>query len=963
MSLADKHVEKPRIRPREYIKIRGANEHNLKNLDVDIPRNELVVLTGLSGSGKSSLAFDTIYAEGQRRYMESLSSYARQFLGQMEKPNVEKIEGLSPAISIDQKSTNRNPRSTVGTVTEIYDYFRLLYARIGIPHCPNCGKEIKKQSVDQMVDQIMELPEGSKIQLLAPVVRGKKGEHAKVFDRAKRSGYVRVRIDGNMYELSEEIKLDKNIKHNIEIVVDRLVVKPGIERRLTDSIESVLALTEGLLLVDVIGGEAVMFSQSFSCPDCGISISEIEPRSFSFNNPFGACPVCFGLGYKMKFDPELMIPDKRLSINDGAIQVMGWQSCTDKGSFTNAILQALSATYKFSLDTPFEELPDDIQHMLIYGGFQEVKVHYVGQRGEGVYPVTFEGIVKNVERKYRETSSDIMKQEYETFMRITPCEECKGMRLKRESLAVTVCDKNIFEITSMSVRNLSEFLQNMKLSKQQQMIGEQVLKEIRARVGFLVDVGLDYLSLSRATGSLSGGEAQRIRLATQIGSGLVGVCYILDEPSIGLHQKDNDKLLNTLKNLRDLGNSLIVVEHDEDTMLAADYVVDIGPGAGSHGGQVVAQGTAEEIMQVKESITGQYLSGRLQIPVPEMRRKPTGWLKIVGAKENNLKDITVDIPLGVMTCVTGVSGSGKSSLVNEILYKHLAKSLNRARTIPGKHKEIKGIEQLDKVIDIDQSPIGRTPRSNPATYTGVFDQIRDLFASTLDAKAKGYKKGRFSFNVKGGRCEACGGDGIIKIEMHFLPDVYVPCEVCGGKRYNRETLEVKYKGKNIYDVLDMTVEEAVPFFDNLPSIRRKIETLNDVGLSYVKLGQPSTTLSGGEAQRIKLATELSKHSTGKTIYIMDEPTTGLHFADVHKLVEILQRLTDNGNTVVVIEHNLDVIKTADYIIDMGPEGGDKGGQVIAKGTPEEVAEDPASYTGQYVKKMLERYKENLKKNR
>lgn len=963
MSLADKHVEKPRIRPREYIKIRGANEHNLKNLDVDIPRNELVVLTGLSGSGKSSLAFDTIYAEGQRRYMESLSSYARQFLGQMEKPNVEKIEGLSPAISIDQKSTNRNPRSTVGTVTEIYDYFRLLYARIGIPHCPNCGKEIKKQSVDQMVDQITELPEGSKIQLLAPVVRGKKGEHAKVFDRAKRSGYVRVRIDGNMYELSEEIKLDKNIKHNIEIVVDRLVVKPGIERRLTDSIESVLALTEGLLLVDVIGGEAVMFSQSFSCPDCGISISEIEPRSFSFNNPFGACPVCFGLGYKMKFDPELMIPDKRLSINDGAIQVMGWQSCTDKGSFTNAILQALSATYKFSLDTPFEELPDDIQHMLIYGGFREVKVHYVGQRGEGVYPVTFEGIVKNVERKYRETSSDIMKQEYETFMRITPCEECKGMRLKRESLAVTVCDKNIFEITSMSVRNLSEFLQNMKLSKQQQMIGEQVLKEIRARVGFLVDVGLDYLSLSRATGSLSGGEAQRIRLATQIGSGLVGVCYILDEPSIGLHQKDNDKLLNTLKNLRDLGNSLIVVEHDEDTMLAADYVVDIGPGAGSHGGQVVAQGTAEEIMQVKESITGQYLSGRLQIPVPEMRRKPTGWLKIVGAKENNLKDITVDIPLGVMTCVTGVSGSGKSSLVNEILYKHLAKSLNRARTIPGKHKEIKGIEQLDKVIDIDQSPIGRTPRSNPATYTGVFDQIRDLFASTPDAKAKGYKKGRFSFNVKGGRCEACGGDGIIKIEMHFLPDVYVPCEVCGGKRYNRETLEVKYKGKNIYDVLDMTVEEAVPFFDNLPSIRRKIETLNDVGLSYVKLGQPSTTLSGGEAQRIKLATELSKHSTGKTIYIMDEPTTGLHFADVHKLVEILQRLTDNGNTVVVIEHNLDVIKTADYIIDMGPEGGDKGGQVIAKGTPEEVAEDPASYTGQYVKKMLERYKENLKKNR
>ena len=963
MSLADKHVEKPRIRPREYIKIRGANEHNLKNLDVDIPRNELVVLTGLSGSGKSSLAFDTIYAEGQRRYMESLSSYARQFLGQMEKPNVEKIEGLSPAISIDQKSTNRNPRSTVGTVTEIYDYFRLLYARIGIPHCPNCGKEIKKQSVDQMVDQIMELPEGSKIQLLAPVVRGKKGEHAKVFERAKRSGYVRVRIDGNMYELSEEIKLDKNIKHNIEIVVDRLVVKPGIERRLTDSIESVLALTEGLLLVDIIGGEPVMFSQSFSCADCGISISEIEPRSFSFNNPFGACPVCFGLGYKMEFDPELMIPDKRLSINEGAIQVMGWQSCTDKGSFTNAILQALSATYKFSLDTPFGELPENIQHMLIYGGFEEVRVHYAGQRGEGIYPVTFEGIVKNVERKYRETSSDIMRQEYETFMRITPCGECKGMRLKKESLAVTVCDKNIYEITSMSVRSLNEFLQDMVLSKQQQLIGQQVLKEIRARVGFLVDVGLDYLSLSRATGSLSGGEAQRIRLATQIGSGLVGVCYILDEPSIGLHQKDNDKLLNTLKNLRDLGNSLIVVEHDEDTMLAADYVVDIGPGAGSHGGKVVAQGTAEEIMQVEESVTGQYLSGRLQIPVPETRRKPSGWLKITGAQENNLKNITVDIPLGVMTCVTGVSGSGKSSLVNEILYKHLAKSLNRARTIPGRHKEIKGIEQLDKVIDIDQSPIGRTPRSNPATYTGVFDQIRDLFASTPDAKAKGYKKGRFSFNVKGGRCEACGGDGIIKIEMHFLPDVYVPCEVCGGKRYNRETLEVKYKGKSIYDVLDMTVEEAVPFFDSLPSIKRKIETLNDVGLSYVKLGQPSTTLSGGEAQRIKLATELSKHSTGRTIYIMDEPTTGLHFADVHKLVEILQRLTDSGNTVVVIEHNLDVIKTADYIIDMGPEGGDKGGQVIAKGTPEEVSENPASYTGEYVKKMLKRYKENKEKYR
>ena len=963
MSLADKHVEKPRIRPREYIKIRGASEHNLNNLDVDIPRNELVVLTGLSGSGKSSLAFDTIYAEGQRRYMESLSSYARQFLGQMEKPNVEKIEGLSPAISIDQKSTNRNPRSTVGTVTEIYDYFRLLYARIGIPHCPNCGKEIKKQSVDQMVDQVMELPEGSRIQLLAPVVRGKKGEHAKVFERAKRSGYVRVRVDGNLYELSEEIKLDKNVKHNIEIIVDRLVVKPGIERRLTDSIENVLALTEGLLLLDIIGGEEVTFSQSFSCPDCGISISEIEPRSFSFNNPFGACPVCFGLGYKMEFDPELMIPDRTLSFNEGAVQVMGWQSSTDQGSFTNAILRALAKEYKFSLDTPFEELPEKIQHMFMYGGFKEVKVHYVGQRGEGSYPITFEGLIKNVERRYRETSSDIMKQEYETFMRITPCTECKGMRLKKESLAVTVCDKNIYEITSMSIRYLFEFLEGMQLSRQQQLIGAQILKEIRARVGFLIDVGLEYLSLSRATGTLSGGEAQRIRLATQIGSGLVGVCYILDEPSIGLHQRDNDKLLNTLKNLRDLGNSLIVVEHDEDTMLAADHVVDIGPGAGSHGGRVVAQGTAQEIMEAKESLTGQYLSGRIQIPVPETRRKPAGWLKVTGARENNLKNITVDIPLGVMTCVTGVSGSGKSSLVNEILYKHLARDLNRARTIPGKHKEIKGIDQLDKVIDIDQSPIGRTPRSNPATYTGVFDQIRDLFASTPDAKAKGYKKGRFSFNVKGGRCEACCGDGIIKIEMHFLPDVYVPCEVCGGKRYNRETLDVKYKGKSIYDVLDMTVEEAVPFFDSLPSIRRKITTLNDVGLSYVKLGQPSTTLSGGEAQRIKLATELSRHSTGKTIYILDEPTTGLHFADVHKLVEILHKLADGGNTVVVIEHNLDVIKTADYIIDMGPEGGDKGGQVIAKGTPEEVAECPGSYTGQYVKKMLERYKENQKKNR
>ena len=963
MSLADKHIETPRIRPREYIKIRGANEHNLKNIDVDIPRNELVVLTGLSGSGKSSLAFDTIYAEGQRRYMESLSSYARQFLGQMEKPNVEKIEGLSPAISIDQKSTNRNPRSTVGTVTEIYDYFRLLYARVGIPHCPKCGKEIRKQSVDQMVDQVMELPEGTKIQLLAPVVRGKKGEHARVFERAKKSGYVRVMVDGNMYELSEEIKLDKNIKHNIEIVVDRLVVKPGIERRLTDSIENVLALTEGLFLLDVIGGEQVTFSQSFACPDCGISISEIEPRSFSFNNPFGACPVCFGLGYKMEFDPELMIPDRHLSLNQGAIQVMGWQSSTDKGSFTNALLRALSKSYDFSLDTPFEELPEKIQHMLIYGGFGEVKVHYVGQRGEGTYPVTFEGLIKNVERRYRETGSDTMKQEYESFMRITPCKECGGMRLKKEALAVTVCDKNIYEITAMSIGNLQQFLTDLKLTKQQMLIGGQVLKEIRARVGFLIDVGLNYLSLARATGTLSGGEAQRIRLATQIGSGLVGVCYILDEPSIGLHQRDNDKLLNTLKNLRDLGNSLIVVEHDEDTMLAADHIVDIGPGAGSHGGEVVAQGTAEEIMQIPDSVTGQYLSGILQIPVPDTRKKPTGFLKIIGAAENNLKNVTVDIPLGVMTCVTGVSGSGKSSLVNEILYKHLAKSLNRARTIPGKHKEIQGIDQLDKVINIDQSPIGRTPRSNPATYTGVFDQIRDLFAGTQDARARGYKKGRFSFNVKGGRCEACGGDGIIKIEMHFLPDVYVPCEVCGGKRYNRETLDVKYKGKSIYDVLEMTVEEAVPFFDSIPSIKRKIETLNDVGLSYVKLGQPSTTLSGGEAQRIKLATELSRQSTGKTIYILDEPTTGLHFADVHKLVEILQRLVENGNTVVVIEHNLDVIKCADYIIDMGPEGGDGGGQVVAKGTPEEVAENPDSYTGQYIKKMLEKYKENQEKYR
>ncbi len=942
---------------REYIKIRGASEHNLKNIDVDIPRNEFVVLTGLSGSGKSSLAFDTIYAEGQRRYMESLSSYARQFLGQMEKPNVEKIEGLSPAISIDQKSTNRNPRSTVGTVTEIYDYFRLLYARIGIPHCPSCGKEIKKQSVDQMADQIMDMPEGSKIQLLAPIVRGRKGEHTKVFDRAKKSGYVRVRVDGNLYELSEEIKLDKNIKHNIEIVVDRLVVKSGIERRLTDSIENVLALAEGLLIVDVIGGEPINFSQSFSCPDCGISISEIEPRSFSFNNPFGACPDCFGLGYKMEFDVDLMIPNKRLSIKEGAISVMGWQSCNDVSSFTNAILQALGKEYGFDLDTPFEDYPEKIKNIIIYGtGGKEVNVYYKGQRGEGVYPVAFEGIVKNVERRYRETSSDIMKQEYETFMRITPCNVCKGMRLKKESLAVTVCDKNIYEITSMSIGNLHAFLQGMELTKQQLLIGKQILKEIKARVGFLIDVGLDYLSLSRATGTLSGGEAQRIRLATQIGSGLVGVCYILDEPSIGLHQRDNDKLLNTLESLKDMGNTLLVVEHDEDTMLAADYIVDIGPGAGSHGGEVVAVGTAEEIMNVPGSITGQYLSGKMQILVPGKRRKPTGKLTVLKAAENNLKNINVDFPLGVLTCVTGVSGSGKSSLVNEILYKHLARDLNRARTIPGKHAGIKGIEQLDKVIDIDQSPIGRTPRSNPATYTGVFDQIRDLFASTADAKAKGYKKGRFSFNVKGGRCEACSGDGIIKIEMHFLPDVYVPCEVCGGKRYNRETLDVKYKGKSIYDVLDMTVEEAVGFFENVPSIRRKIETMNDVGLSYIKLGQPSTTLSGGEAQRIKLATELSKRSTGKTIYILDEPTTGLHFADVHKLTEILHRLADGGNTVVVIEHNLDVIKTADYIIDIGPEGGDKGGTVIASGTPEEVAQSEGSYTGIYVKKMLERSK-------
>ena len=947
--------EVKKMRPREYIKIRGANEHNLKNIDVDIPRNELVVLTGMSGSGKSSLAFDTLYAEGQRRYMESLSSYARMFLGQMEKPNVERIDGLSPAISIDQKSTNRNPRSTVGTVTEIYDYFRLLYARIGIPHCPNCGRVISKQTVDQMVDQIMALPQGTKLQLLAPVVRGRKGQHEKVLDRAKRSGYVRVRIDGSLYELTEEIALDKNIKHNIDIIVDRLVVKEGIERRLADSIENVLELADGLLVVDVIDGEPVTFSQSFSCPDCGIGISEIEPRSFSFNNPFGACPECFGLGYKMEFDVDLMIPDKSLSINQGAITVMGWQSCADKKSFANAVLQALCEEYHFDLDTPFEEYPEKIKHILIHGtDGKEVEVHYAGQRGRGIYPVAFEGLIKNVERKYKETFSDTMKQEYETFMRITPCKVCKGMRLKKEALAVTVCDKNIYEITSMPIRNLHEFLGGLQLTSQQELIGQQILKEIRARVGFLVDVGLEYLSLSRATGTLSGGEAQRIRLATQIGSGLVGVCYILDEPSIGLHQRDNDKLLNTLKNLRDLGNTLIVVEHDEDTMLAADYIVDIGPGAGSHGGEVIACGTAEEIMKVPESVTGKYLSGEWKIPVPKERRKPTGYIKVLGAQENNLKNIDVEFPLGVMTCVTGVSGSGKSSLVNEILYKHLARDLNRARCIPGKHKGIQGIEQLDKVIDIDQSPIGRTPRSNPATYTGVFDQIRDLFASTADAKAKGYGKGRFSFNVKGGRCEACGGDGIIKIEMHFLPDVYVPCEVCGGKRYNRETLDVKYKGKSIFDVLDMTVEEALPFFENIPSIRNKIQTLYDVGLSYVKLGQPSTTLSGGEAQRIKLATELARRSTGKTIYILDEPTTGLHFADVHKLVEILHRLADGGNTVVVIEHNLDVIKTADYIIDIGPEGGDRGGTVIARGTPEEVAKNPRSYTGVYIQKMLDK---------
>ena len=939
----------------KYIKIRGAKEHNLKNIDVDIPRDSFVVLTGLSGSGKSSLAFDTIYAEGQRRYMESLSSYSRQFLGQMEKPNVDKIEGLSPAISIDQKSTNRNPRSTVGTVTEIYDYFRLLYARVGVPHCPKCGREIKRQSVDQMVDQILTLPERTKIQLLAPVVRGRKGEHVKLFEQAKRSGYVRVIVDGSMYELTEEIKLDKNKKHNIEIVVDRLMVKEGIEKRLTDSIENVLELSGGLVVVDVIDGEQIQFSDSFACPDCGISIDEIEPRSFSFNNPFGACPTCFGLGYKMEFDEDLMIPDKSLSINEGAIQVMGWQSCTDPSSFTYAILKALMEEYHFDLDTPFEDYPKDIQNVILNGTDGKVlKVRYKGMRGEGVYDVAFEGLIRNVQRKYRETGSDVMKQEYEQFMRITPCEDCKGQRLKKESLAVTVAGKNIYEMTSMSVKNLNAFIQNMELSNQQHLIGDQILKEIRARVGFLNEVGLDYLSLSRATATLSGGEAQRIRLATQIGSGLVGVAYILDEPSIGLHQRDNDKLLNALKNLKDLGNTLIVVEHDEDTMLAADYIVDIGPGAGSHGGEVVACGTAEEIMKCEKSITGAYLSGRIQIPVPKERRKPTGYITVKGARENNLKNIDVEIPLGVMTCITGVSGSGKSSLTNEILYKHLARTLNRARCIPGEHDAILGLEQLDKVIDIDQSPIGRTPRSNPATYTGVFDMIRDLFAATPDAKARGYKKGRFSFNVKGGRCEACSGDGILKIEMHFLPDVYVPCEVCEGKRYNRETLEVKYKGKSIYDVLDMTVEEALEFFKNVPSIHRKIQTLYDVGLSYVKLGQPSTELSGGEAQRIKLATELSKRSTGKTIYILDEPTTGLHFADVHKLIEILHRLSEGGNTVVVIEHNLDVIKTADYIIDMGPEGGEGGGTVIAQGTPEEIVKVKKSYTGQFLKKYLKK---------
>ena len=938
---------------RKYIKIRGANEHNLKAIDIDIPRDEFVVLTGLSGSGKSSLAFDTIYAEGQRRYMESLSSYARQFLGQMKKPNVESIEGLPPAISIDQKSTNRNPRSTVGTVTEIYDYFRLLYARIGIPHCPKCGRAIEKQTIDQMVDAVMKLPERTRIQILAPVVRGRKGEHQKLFEKAKKSGYVRVIVDGNMYELSETIPMDKNIKHNIDIVVDRLVIKEGIEKRLTDSLENVFDLSEGNAIVDVIDGEPMNFSQNFACPDCGISIDEVEPRSFSFNNPFGACPTCYGLGYKMEFDENLMIPDKKLSISEGAIQVMGWQSCTDPSSYTYATLRALSEGYGFSLDTPYCDLPKEIRHMLIHGGDGRIlKVHYKGQRGEGVYDLNWEGLIKNVERRYRETGSDTMKQEYEQFMRITPCVSCHGQRLKQSSLAVTVADKNIYEMTNMAVKDLCVFLDGMELTQQQHFIGDQILKEIRARVGFLKEVGLEYLTLTRATGTLSGGEAQRIRLATQIGSGLVGVAYILDEPSIGLHQRDNDKLLRALMNLKDLGNTLIVVEHDEDTMRAADYIVDIGPAAGVHGGEVVAAGTAADIMKCKKSITGAYLSGRIKIPVPEERRKPTGFLTIKGARENNLKNIDVDIPLGIMTCITGVSGSGKSSLTNEILYKHLARTLNRARCVPGEHDDILGVEQLDKIIDIDQSPIGRTPRSNPATYTGVFDMIRDLFAATADAKARGYKKGRFSFNVKGGRCEACSGDGIIKIEMHFLPDVYVPCEVCGGKRYNRETLEVKYKGKSIYDVLDMTVEEALEFFKNVPTIQRKIQTLYDVGLSYIKLGQPSTELSGGEAQRIKLATELSKRSTGKTIYVLDEPTTGLHFADVHKLVEILRKLSEGGNTVVVIEHNLDVIKTADYIIDMGPEGGDGGGTVIAQGTPEEICEVPESYTGQFLKPYL-----------
>ena len=950
--------EAPGIDKQQYIRIRGANELNLKNVSLDIPRYKFVVFTGLSGSGKSSLAFDTIYAEGQRRYMESLSSYARQFLGQMEKPDVESIEGLPPAISIDQKSTNRNPRSTVGTVTEIYDYFRLLYARIGTPHCPKCGKVIAKQSVDQMVDQVMALPERSRIQLLAPVVRGRKGEHAKLLEQAKRSGYVRVRIDGSMYELSEDIKLEKNIKHNIEIVVDRLIVKPGIEQRLTDSMENVLHLANGLALVEVNGGEAadgsmLSFSQSFSCPDCGISIEEIEPRSFSFNNPFGACPDCYGLGYKMEFDIDLMIPDRSLSIQDGAIVVTGWQSCTDKGSFTRAILDALAKEYQFDLATPFQELSQDVQDMLIHGtNGREVKVYYKGQRGEGIYDVAFEGLIKNVERRYRETGSDTMKQEYESFMRITPCKACGGQRLKKSALAVTVADKNIAEITAMSIGELQQFMEQLVLTQQQELIGHQILKEIRARLRFLVNVGLEYLSLARATGTLSGGEAQRIRLATQIGSGLVGVAYILDEPSIGLHQRDNDKLLSTLNSLRDLGNTLIVVEHDEDTMRAADFIVDVGPGAGEHGGHIVATGTAEDLMNCEESITGAYLSGRIRIPVPKVRRAPNGWIEVRGAQENNLKKINVKFPLGVLTCVTGVSGSGKSSLVNEILYKRLARDLNRARVIPGRHTEIRGLEQLDKVINIDQSPIGRTPRSNPATYTGVFDQIRDLFAATADAKARGYKKGRFSFNVKGGRCEACSGDGILKIEMHFLPDVYVPCEVCKGKRYNRETLEVKYKGKSIYDVLNMTVEEAMEFFKHIPSIYRKIETLYDVGLSYIRLGQPSTELSGGEAQRVKLATELSRRSTGKTVYILDEPTTGLHFADVHKLIEILHRLAESGNTVIVIEHNLDVIKTADYIIDIGPEGGDRGGTVIAQGTPEEVAESPISYTGKYVKRYL-----------